>query len=158
MREYTLSENSKESSSPLIDAIDAALHLTRKLGGFEYSDPLIQPLSRLERLVVQHIRRYPGSSPSEISRELALKGSNASAAINGLVKKKHLRREPDPNDGRGTRLFLTDSGQDSVRRVHREWETVLEDVQVSDEQLKQAAVTFELLFEAMNPMHQKEDH
>ena len=144
-------ENPGQDDSPLIDAIDSALHLTRKLGGFEFADSNIEPLSRLERLVVEYVRRFPGASPSELARELALKGSNTSAAIRGLVKKNQLRRESDPNDGRGTLLFLTDSGEESVKRVHREWEAVFSGVQVSDDQLKQAAATFELLFEALNP-------
>lgn len=146
-----MTENSGQDDSPLIVAIDAALHFTRKLGGFEFADSQIEPLSRIERLVVEYVRRFPGASPSELARELALKGSNTSAAISGLVKKNQLRREPDPNDGRGTLLFLTDSGEDSVQRVHREWEDVFSKVSVSDEQLKQAAATFELLFEALNP-------
>lgn len=146
-----MTENPGQDDSPLIVAIDAALHFTRKLGGFEFADSQIEPLSRIERLVVEYIRRFPGASPSELGRELTLKGSNTSAVISGLVKKNQLRRESDPNDGRGTLLFLTEAGEDAVQRVHREWEAVFSGIQVSDDQLKQAAATFELLFEALNP-------
>ncbi len=134
----------------LIDLTDATLHLARKLSSHHFRNPDIVPLSQLERLVLMHLHRNPGLSPSELSHDLALRPSNTSTAVRGLVGKDQLRRDSDPEDGRSARLFITATARRSIDLVHREWHELMDRAEVSDANLAVALSTIEALSFAMD--------
>ncbi|MFC9693653.1 MarR family winged helix-turn-helix transcriptional regulator [Kribbella sp. NPDC056951] len=48
--------------------------------------------------------------PSDLSRNLFLSSGGTSNVINQLVRRGYVDREPDPVDGRGTQIRLTEAG------------------------------------------------
>jgi len=48
--------------------------------------------------------------PSDLSRSLLLSSGGTSNVVNQLVRRGLVVREPDPEDGRGTQIRLTDAG------------------------------------------------
>ncbi|TDD63092.1 MarR family transcriptional regulator [Kribbella antibiotica] len=48
--------------------------------------------------------------PSDLSRNLFLSSGGTSNVVNQLVRRGYVDREPDPVDGRGTQIRLTDAG------------------------------------------------
>jgi DNA-binding MarR family transcriptional regulator len=79
--------------------------------------------------------------PSDLSRNLLLSTGGTSNVTNQLVRRGLVVREPDPVDGRGTQIRLTDEGvalaeravQASAAAHHRLWSDLPDDV------VKQAA-------------------
>ena len=49
--------------------------------------------------------------PSDLSRSLLLSSGGTSNVTNQLVRRGLVVREPDPDDGRGTQIRLTDEGR-----------------------------------------------
>ncbi|MBS4025557.1 MAG: MarR family transcriptional regulator [Clostridia bacterium] len=52
-----------------------------------------------------------GQSPGEIADRLSLDGSTMTGILTRLEQKDLLNRQPDPNDRRGIKVFLTHSGK-----------------------------------------------
>lgn len=143
-------EPRRRELAPVVELADAVLHLARRLGSHRFADPGIVPLSQLERLVLQYVNRNPGVTPSELAHDLALRSSNASTALNGLVKSGQLRREEDPADKRAVRLYITKAAEESIRLVHREWQALFAAARISDSALRDAAQTLHTLDAAMD--------
>lgn len=112
-------------AGPLVELADLTLHVARKLRGYPLQHPDVAPLSPLECLALLYVNRHPGVSPTQLARELALTSSNAATAVRGLVAKGQLERHPDPVDGRGACLHLTESAEQAILIVHRTWRDVL---------------------------------
>ena len=134
----------------LIDLADVTLYLARKLSSYHFQNPAIVPLSTLERLVLMHLERNPGLSPSELSHDLALRPSNTSTAVRGLIAKNQLRRVSDPDDGRSARLYITTTAQRSIELVHQEWHELLGRAKVSNADLAAALNTLQALSAAVD--------
>jgi DNA-binding MarR family transcriptional regulator len=77
---------------------------------------------------MQHIDRWPGTSPSRVAMCVGLKGPNASAAIRTLGERGFVRREVDPDDGRAVRLFPTRVAAENLVLLHAHYRQVLERV------------------------------
>lgn len=58
-----------------------------------------------------------GLRPRELRRATMIGSGTLTPRIDRLQRDGYLRREPDPNDGRGTVLQLTDRGRDITPRV-----------------------------------------
>lgn len=145
-----MTENTADSPRPVIELVDAVLHLARRLGTYQFHNPDIEPLSQMERLVLRHVHRYPGVCPSDLAHELALRPSNASTALHGLIKKGQLRRESDPADKRGVQLYVTDTAEHGIDLVHQEWERLFSQARVTESDLLTAVAvtrTFEATFD-----------
>ena len=52
--------------------------------------------------------------PVELSKRLDLTSAAATVAVDRLAQRGHVVREPDPHDGRRTRVVVTDSGRADV--------------------------------------------
>lgn len=61
------------------------------------------PLSEVE--VLRYLHRQPGSSVSEIARDLGLQHSNVSVTLRSLASRELVVRKPDERDRRCTRLY-----------------------------------------------------
>ncbi len=140
-----MTKPTSDEPNPLPELVDSVLQLARKLGSHQFRDPTIVPLSQMERLVLRHVHRNPGLCPSELSKDLALRPSNASTAVRVLIEKQQLLRAADPLDGRSTRLYLTPAAERSVELVHREWRDLLDGAHVSDSRLQTTLETLEAL-------------
>lgn len=119
----------------LADLADSILGIARTISERGFRDRRIVPLSPLEVLTLRHIRRNPGITPTRIGIDLALKSSNTSVALRDLEKKNFIRREPDPNDRRSSRIYVTPEAMDSVHRVRAEMQTLFADLDLDDETL-----------------------
>lgn len=138
--------------TPVVELADAVLHLARRLGSYRFADPGILPLSQLERLVLQHVSSNPGVSPTDLAHNLALRPSNASTAVRGLIKNGQLRREADAKDKRGVHLYITLAAAESIRLVHREWETLFAEAGIDSSALLDATRTLSTLEEALDAL------
>lgn len=56
-----------------------------------------------------------GTSVSELGRRLGISKQAAAKTVSGLEGLGYLAREPDPQDGRAQRLFVTGHGEDCLR-------------------------------------------
>lgn len=65
-------------------------------------------LAALELLVEHQI------GPADLARHLGVTSAASSGIVDRLVARGHVRREADENDGRRTRVLLTDSGREEV--------------------------------------------
>lgn len=126
----------------LADLADSILAIARTISERGFRDHRIVPLSPLEVLTLRHIRRNPGITPTRIGADLAVKSSNTSVALRELEKKNFIRREPDPNDRRSTRIYATAEALDSVRRVRAEMQVLFADLALDDETLHACATAF----------------
>lgn len=62
---------------------------------------------------MEHLMDEP-MGPVELSRRLGLTSAAATVAVDRLAERGHVVREPDPRDGRRTRVVVTDSGRADV--------------------------------------------
>lgn len=128
-----------ENVDLLIEMADTTLHVARKLHAYSLQNPGVVPLSPLECLVLMHVRKRPGVSPSELAHELALRSSNAATALRGLVEKGQVERQADSLDKRVARLFLTPLAEEAVVVVRSTWKELLLQADISVEELRIAA-------------------
>ena len=78
---------------------------------------LLFPLQRLGPLRQSTLAELVHADPSTISRHVSL-----------LVERGLVRREPDPLDGRSSRLVATPEGQALLAQMHRDREALIEAV------------------------------
>jgi DNA-binding MarR family transcriptional regulator len=62
---------------------------------------------------MEHLLEEP-MGPVELSRRLALTSAAATVAVDRLQERGHVVREADPDDGRRTRVVVTESGRADV--------------------------------------------
>lgn len=78
---------------------------------------LLFPLTRTGPLRITELAEVKGADPSTVSRQAAQ-----------LVKAGLVRREADPDDGRASRLAVTESGAAACQRLHEARQALLKDV------------------------------
>jgi DNA-binding MarR family transcriptional regulator len=96
-------------------------------GGQTDDDGSPHPLPPTEFEVMRHVDRHPGASVGAVAQALALRQSNVSAAVRGLVERGLLRREADPQDRRVTRLVATEHAARRREPVEQGWSRTLAD-------------------------------
>jgi len=64
--------------------------------------------------VLSGLARIGPATAARLAGEIGIDRSGASRHADRLVKAGLLRREPDPSDGRGTLLVLTETGEETV--------------------------------------------
>src|SRR3546814_10323226 len=57
-------------SDLVVQLADTVLHVARKLRAYSLKNPGVVPLSPLESLVLLHVHRRPGVSPSDLAQEI----------------------------------------------------------------------------------------
>ncbi|MCW5874257.1 MAG: MarR family transcriptional regulator [Anaerolineales bacterium] len=63
------------------------------------------------------VRRMPGIRVNELAHLLELSAPTVSVGLRKLEEDGWVRREPDPDDKRSSRLFLTDKAANFAKRV-----------------------------------------
>lgn len=122
-------------SDLVVQLADTVLHVARKLRAYSLKNPGVVPLSPLESLVLLHVHRRPGVSPSDLAQELALRSSNTATAVRGLVEKGQVERRPDPSDKRAARLHLTAAAERAIVAVRQTWRDLLAEADISEKDL-----------------------
>lgn len=70
-------------------------------------------LNHSDLTAMQHLMGMP-MGPGELSRRIGLTPAATTVAVDRLAARGHVRREADPDDGRRTRVVVTDSGREDV--------------------------------------------
>lgn len=109
----------------LADLAEAVLSVARRLTILGNRDSGALALSPLEALVMRHIDRSPGCTPSELAAHLGLKTSNASTALRELEAKGFVTRSIDPADGRSVRVHPTALARANRDRKRESWASAL---------------------------------
>ncbi|WNM28293.1 helix-turn-helix domain-containing protein [Demequina capsici] len=109
----------------LADLADVLLTVARKMHAREMSNPDVEHLGVVETLVMRHVDRSPGTSPSEVANAVGLQPSNASAAIRSLTRRGLIERRRSRTDARGAELWPTEFAASNLERLKASWRTVL---------------------------------
>lgn len=120
-----MTERRASEIDQLADLAEAMLSVARRLTMAGSPDSSVIQLSPLEALVMRHIDRNPGTTPSRLAAHLALRSSNASAALRELEAKGLISRTVDPDDARGVRIEPTPAARENLERKRLEWASVL---------------------------------
>lgn len=81
----------------------------------------IDPLPSTELAVLKHILESPGMTVTELSRHMALKQSNTSAAVRVLTERGLVTREGSPADRRISRLIPTEQALAQDEAIEDAW-------------------------------------
>jgi DNA-binding MarR family transcriptional regulator len=114
-----------DRATQLADLAHFVLSVARDIRIYGQLDPDIIEITPLESLVMNHIERNPGTSPSRLCDEVGLRSSNASALLRSLEAKGMIRRIPDPEDRRSVSLQATSLAARNLERVRSEWARLL---------------------------------
>ena len=120
-----------EDSAPIATVSLAALsdlvldvgRLLRAYSGA--SDPRL-PMTESERLIVRFLDRYPGASPSEISRRLRMRRPNVSACLGSLEAKGAISRTSV--GGRDVSVTATRLAAATLARHRQHWNETLSEI------------------------------
>ncbi len=110
-----------DRATQLADLAHFVLSVARDIRIYGRFDPEIIEITLLESLVMNHIERNPGTSPSRLCDEVGLRSSNASALLRSLEAKGMIRRIPDPKDRRAVSLKATPLAARNLKKVLAEW-------------------------------------
>jgi DNA-binding MarR family transcriptional regulator len=102
------------------DAWEALLSAHARLMKQFAAEDSWQDLSMREYDVLYTLSKCPEPLRlGELHRHVLLSQPALSRMVDRLVERGLLQRSPDPADGRGVRLSLTDAGRDTQRRIGR---------------------------------------
>lgn len=89
--------------------------------------------------VLFELSRQDGLRQSELAARMRVKPATLTVMLNRMVKNGHVERRPDPDDQRGSRVFLTDKGRAAVDEVrealHKSEEHVFEGITPEEKML-----------------------
>jgi DNA-binding MarR family transcriptional regulator len=94
--------------------------LSRRVDAFYQERLRPQGLKYSDYSVLLILRLSGAMSPKQINTYLAITSGGLTKAIQRLEKAKLVSREPDPADGRGTRISLTKEGERTVTHMFQE--------------------------------------
>ena len=124
--------------------------LSRRVDAF-YQERLRPQGLKYSDYSVLSILRFSGAmSPKQINGYLAITSGGLTKAIQRLEKAGLVSREPDPADGRGTRISLTKKGERTVTRMFQEDMKAHEALfgSISGDERKRIAVSLRELLDA----------
>ncbi len=112
-----------DERTQLADLAESVLSVSRRLTARPGEGAI--HLSPLESLVMRQVDLDPGITPSRLAHALGLRSSNTSAALRGLETRGFIRREVDPADGRGVRVYPTPVAHENLERKRALWVDLL---------------------------------
>jgi len=86
--------------------------LTRKVSRLWNAHCLEHGVTAPQSFVIFDVMDHEGTSVKDIATRIELDSSAITGLIDRLEKETLVERKDDPNDRRGTRIFLTDKGRD----------------------------------------------
>ncbi len=114
-----------DRAAQLADLAHFVLSVARDIRLNGHDDPEVVEVSELESLVMDHVTRHPGVSPSRICTAVGIRSSNTSAVLRSLEAKGMIRRDPDPADRRAVRVHSTEAAARNLATVRLEWSRFL---------------------------------
>ncbi len=69
------------------------------------------------RQVIMFLFHHPGESQRAVAEFCGVTASAVNQAVKSMLEEDYLRKEPSPSDRRSFRLFLTQKGEDTARRL-----------------------------------------
>ncbi|WP_043733030.1 MarR family winged helix-turn-helix transcriptional regulator [Streptomyces zinciresistens] len=75
------------------------------------------PLDRAAVALLRHIAECEPLRPGELAQRLGVEASHVTRTVQQLDRSGHVRRVPDPRDGRAQRIELTHAGRSAVARI-----------------------------------------
>jgi DNA-binding MarR family transcriptional regulator len=114
-----------DRATQLADLAHLVLSVARDIRIYGHLDPEIIVITSLESIVMNHIERNPGTTPSRLCDEIGLRSSNASALLRSLEAKGMIRRIPAPEDRRSVSLQATPLAARNLEKVRAEWARLL---------------------------------
>jgi DNA-binding MarR family transcriptional regulator len=88
-------------------------------------------LSGREFAVTSWLNLRENATPTSIASELGMSATTVSAMVDRLVHKGHIRRVPNPGDGRSYFIELTEAGQTANRMIGARFEVVMKHVRAN---------------------------
>jgi DNA-binding MarR family transcriptional regulator len=74
--------------------------------------------------VLLHLAQHEGITPSELATELCVEAPTITKTVQRLQTAEWVTRYPDPQDGRVSRLALTDKGRDAIQPIQDIWNSI----------------------------------
>lgn len=112
----------REGESELFaDLTEVILRVARELTHREHRDKGSISLTPANGNIMRYIDRNPGTTPSEVADATGVFRSNLSASLRELEKIGFVERRADPADGRGVRLYSTDSAARNLAEIRKVW-------------------------------------
>jgi len=107
-------------SNKLEQAAEIFLGLTSRLQrlGQGVPPPKEAQISQSQVILIEYAASKPGCGIQEMAKGLGLATPTVSISVRQLEKAGFIERQPDPQDGRAGRLFLTSAGQKLHQRTH----------------------------------------
>ncbi|WP_160297588.1 MarR family winged helix-turn-helix transcriptional regulator [Demequina salsinemoris] len=121
----TAAEAGAQAHADLADLAAAVLVLARRIHAEEAHAEGIVRLSGVEVLVMHHIDRHPGVSPSAVAAAVGLKASNTSAAVRSLEAQGLLERRKAQADARCVELWPTARSAENLASLRDLWRGLL---------------------------------
>lgn len=69
------------------------------------------------RQVIMFLHHHPGSGQRSIAEFVGVTTSAINQVVKSMLEEDYLRKEADPTDRRGTRLYLTEKGESVASRL-----------------------------------------
>lgn len=69
------------------------------------------------RQVIMFLHHHPGSGQRSIAEFVGVTTSAINQVVKSMLEEDYLRKEADPSDRRGTRLYLTERGESVASRL-----------------------------------------
>jgi DNA-binding MarR family transcriptional regulator len=103
------------TSTSTTAALDALIRVAATV------EPAVARRAGLSTSELQALRHLMGGSrgPVELSHLLGVTSAASSGVVDRLAARGHVRRRPHPDDGRRTRVEVTDSGRREVEELMR---------------------------------------
>lgn len=100
---------------------DLVLRIAREIQFRGYTDPDAVTLSTSEGMVMRHLQRGDGSTPTLLAEETGLQRTNLSVVLRGLERKGLVERTVSPQDRRYVTVSATERGRRNYELVRQEW-------------------------------------
>lgn len=71
------------------------------------------------RTVLMYLHRHPGAGQRSIAEFSGVTTSAVNQTVKSMLAEGCLRKEPDESDKRGTRLYLTEKGEETAAKLYR---------------------------------------
>lgn len=114
-----------DGAADIADLAANVLLLARRLHAAEADVEGIVQLGGVETLVMHHVDRNPGVSPTAMATAVGLRPSNASAALRSLERHGMVERRKAADDARRIELWATATAHSNLLALRDHWRDIL---------------------------------
>lgn len=108
--------------------------------------------------MLYHLSHNNGMSQRELSKKMMVKPPTITVAIQRMEKSGLVYRQPDPEDQRTSRVFLTDQGKEKFRQIEEICKKLNSEFisPLSEEQQDQLTQALQLIFQHLHQLVQQQ--